>query len=74
MPNLDEIDAHLAILEILDSFDSKSYKRNATPRYLRVFRPRCPVCRNVLQDSPWLDGLRLMWCRQCGHKYRECWE
>ncbi len=48
------------------------YRGLAAMPHLAVFRPRCPACRGVLTESPWLDGLRLMWCRQCGHKYREC--
>lgn len=37
---------------------------------LNVFRPRCPVCRNVVAFGPWREGSRLVACR-CGHGWAE---
>lgn len=67
-----EIDAGVALMAMLELPGGTGYRGLAATPHLTVFRPRCPGCRGVLNDSPWLDGLRLMWCRQCGHKYREC--
>jgi hypothetical protein len=66
-----EVKAHLAIIDMVTR-KATGYHGLATQPHLMVFRPRCPACRAALELSPVLDGLQLVWCRSCGHKWREC--